>query len=687
MITTLDPRAQALATGAVGLTSTRGRRRPKVGLADGQLWLVPTPAPRWCSPRGPAPSSPWWVRGTTTTSQSTGRSTTPSAPSTAVTCTRLGRPSSSTRTQPRSPAGTRPAPAWSMPARPPAAPATTSPPTSTDASGARSASPTRSSSPHISLDPTLPGAWRRRVFAAAEALGIKPQYLTDRGCTATLGTNYMPMLDHVAAFRGDRQRWTSPPPLGDRQGDRQQRARARGQPHTPRWSRPSPPRSLWSDPHPEGCGARGLPHGHPDGGQVGYHGFWHDSWYIGYTTDIVVGPGWDAGPHSEELHMNQVYGPDGAGTIMRDFSSGRAAPSVPAGFWSLQQWHQGLHRQRLALTLPGGLAATSGTPAKTAPSPSPVCPRAPSSTPADASGRGQRQRPSPVCPSAPPAQSPARAAPALALDRAAPSRLRRRRQPRSWSALTLSPAAEAAWAGARAAQSPSVDRGGRARPPNRRAGDGAGPILRRRAGALRGGGVTVPAPGAELGASLASRAAETRAARQTCSVSSAASRWQGSSWPLSWVRSCGASTRYRVVGPAGTGRHVDPALRVGRGGAGPGPPPADRCGVGAIGLAQLDDALPGLGRPCLRPAGRVRHAAHRQLGLPVPGGRLHRPLRRPGCPPLGRSQAGPAARPPVLDAFFFSTAATGLARWGLVPWWVAVLVTARYSCRWWAGWG
>ncbi|MFN2465048.1 MAG: transglycosylase domain-containing protein, partial [Candidatus Dormibacteria bacterium] len=41
-----------------------------------------------------------------------------------------------------------------------------------------------------------------RVFATAEALGLPPQYLGNSGPSATLGTNDVRMIDHVAAYGG-----------------------------------------------------------------------------------------------------------------------------------------------------------------------------------------------------------------------------------------------------------------------------------------------------------------------------------------------------------------------------------------------------------------------------------------------------------------------------------------------------
>jgi membrane peptidoglycan carboxypeptidase len=71
----------------------------------------------------------------------------------------------------------------------------------------------------------------------------------------------------------------------------------------------------------------------PVAGKSGTTEHWTDSWFLGYTTDLVVGA-WmgHTDEHSAHLHMNGVYGENGAGYMMRDFLKSWYSDGKPANF-------------------------------------------------------------------------------------------------------------------------------------------------------------------------------------------------------------------------------------------------------------------------------------------------------------------------------------------------------------------
>jgi membrane peptidoglycan carboxypeptidase len=60
---------------------------------------------------------------------------------------------------------------------------------------------------------------------------------------------------------------------------------------------------------------------------------WTDSWYVGYTTDLVVGA-WMGHTDSKSgrFYQNRIYGENGAGLILRDFVKDWYQGKAPAEF-------------------------------------------------------------------------------------------------------------------------------------------------------------------------------------------------------------------------------------------------------------------------------------------------------------------------------------------------------------------
>lgn len=172
-----------------------------------------------------------------------------------------------------------------------------------------------------------------RVFATAETLGIPPQYLRSTGLSATLGTNEMRMLDHVAAYGafGNGGRRVSPWAIV-RISDGQGRVIQDYSPHplSPGIS-PSVAATL------TGILKGAVPSNYgltiPVAAKSGTTEAYTDAWFIGYTTDLVVGA-WmgRTDQRSARLHMNRVYGEVSAGLIMRDFLKAWYVGGRPADF-------------------------------------------------------------------------------------------------------------------------------------------------------------------------------------------------------------------------------------------------------------------------------------------------------------------------------------------------------------------
>jgi membrane peptidoglycan carboxypeptidase len=176
----------------------------------------------------------------------------------------------------------------------------------------------------------------QRVFATAEALGLQPRFLTNSGVSATLGTNEIPMIDHVAAYGGFANGGHRVHPwaiakVTDSQGQVLEDNRV------PRMEQAIP--TAVAAQLTEILKGAGKPAGwdipFPVAMKSGTTEHWNDSWYVGYTTDLVMGV-WMAHTDShgaKTLHQNVIYGENGSGLIMRDFVrafyQGRAPVDFP----------------------------------------------------------------------------------------------------------------------------------------------------------------------------------------------------------------------------------------------------------------------------------------------------------------------------------------------------------------------
>ena len=170
------------------------------------------------------------------------------------------------------------------------------------------------------------------VFATAEALGIPSQSLKSPTLSATLGTNELRMVDHVAAYEafangGRRVRPWSIVKITDSQGKvlSDDTSRLTTQAITPAVA--ATLTSILKGAVPPSYGINFV------AGKAGTTEHFTDSWFIGYTTDLVVGA-WmgRSDQHSARLHMNGVYGENGAGYVMRDFFKAWYGSARPADF-------------------------------------------------------------------------------------------------------------------------------------------------------------------------------------------------------------------------------------------------------------------------------------------------------------------------------------------------------------------
>lgn len=173
-----------------------------------------------------------------------------------------------------------------------------------------------------------------RVFATAEALGIHPEYLKNKGVAATLGANEMPMLDHVAAYGafangGLRLHPWAIARITDAAGHVIENH------HTPTMEPALPPDValkltdiLKGAEKPAGYNLN-----IPLAVKSGTSEHWTDSWYMGYTSDLVMGV-WMAhlDKNGRRAHMNVIYGENGAGLMLRDFLKGWYQGTSPADF-------------------------------------------------------------------------------------------------------------------------------------------------------------------------------------------------------------------------------------------------------------------------------------------------------------------------------------------------------------------
>jgi membrane peptidoglycan carboxypeptidase len=161
----------------------------------------------------------------------------------------------------------------------------------------------------------------RRVFATLEALGLPPQYLKNTGPSATLGTNDVRMIDHVAAYGGfaDGGKRLHPWAIAkvtDSQGRVLEDNRA------PKMEQaiPNDVAAQLTDILKGSEKPGGWNTSFPVAMKSGTTEHWTDSWYVGYTTDLVMGV-WmgHTDAHGGRFHQNRIYGENGAGLILRDF--------------------------------------------------------------------------------------------------------------------------------------------------------------------------------------------------------------------------------------------------------------------------------------------------------------------------------------------------------------------------------
>jgi penicillin-binding protein 1A len=219
-----------------------------------------------------------------------------------------------------------------------------------------------------------------RVFATAEALGIPAGDLTNSCESAALGTNELRMIDHVAAFsafaNGGRRiaAWAIA-----RVVDSQGRVL---DVHTLKKVDQAIPASVaMTLTHIlEGAVPADYQLRFPVAAKSGTTQFFKDSWFIGYTSDLVVGA-WmgrtDKG--GDRLDMNTVYGPDGAGLIMRDYFKSWYSNYQPPDFGSTKTPALAPCRPAEPRSpSPSTSARSSASPTSgPSPSPSPTYPRAP----------------------------------------------------------------------------------------------------------------------------------------------------------------------------------------------------------------------------------------------------------------------------------------------------------------------
>jgi membrane peptidoglycan carboxypeptidase len=251
-----------------------------------------------------------------------------------------------------------------------------------------------------------------RVFATAEALGIPPQFFKNPGPSATLGTNELRMLDHVAAYGGFANGGRRVHPwaiarVTDSKG------RVLEDNHTPRMEQ-AIPREVAAQLTDIMKGSEkpgGWNVSFPVAMKSGTTEHWIDSWYLGYTTDLVIGA-WmgHTDASSCRCYMNQVYGENGAGYILRDFVHDWYAGKAPADFPVVKRVT--CLSGPAAKSVPAGAGAPAvpyqyaEAPGQPSPSPSALKP-CPSPLPAARPSPGASPGPA-ASPAAPPAPSPGR---------------------------------------------------------------------------------------------------------------------------------------------------------------------------------------------------------------------------------------------------------------------------------------
>ena len=253
----------------------------------------------------------------------------------------------------------------------------------------------------------------QRVFATAEALGLQPKFLTNPAVSATLGTNEIPMIDHVAAYGafangGHRVHPWAIAKVTDSQG------RVLEDNKVPRMEQAIP--SAVAGQLTEILKGAGKPAGwnitFPVAMKSGTTEHWNDSWYVGYTTDLVMGV-WMAHTDAhgaKNLHQNVIYGENGSGLIMRDFMHDFYAGRVPVDFAPL--------KKPTCATSPAPTPAKSATPTPAVPyqfpdsgpaTPTPAPPRlCPTPAPWPSPSPGASAGPAPTAAPAAPAASPRR---------------------------------------------------------------------------------------------------------------------------------------------------------------------------------------------------------------------------------------------------------------------------------------
>ncbi|MGI8610009.1 MAG: transglycosylase domain-containing protein [Candidatus Dormibacteria bacterium] len=240
----------------------------------------------------------------------------------------------------------------------------------------------------------------QRVFGTAEALGLPPEFLKNPGPSATLGTNEVRMIDHVAAYGGFASGGKRVHPwaisrVTDSAGRVLEDNRA---PHMeqaiPNEVAAQLTEILKGSEKPAGWNIA-----FPVAMKSGTTEHFNDSWYVGYTSDLVMGV-WmgHTDARGGRFHQNQIYGENGAGLILRDF---------------VRDWYQGhgpaeMGRSRTACSTspapspaprpvtpakssaptvpfqyvdPGAQPAVAAAPSRPCPTPLPVPRRAPSPAP------------------------------------------------------------------------------------------------------------------------------------------------------------------------------------------------------------------------------------------------------------------------------------------------------------------
>ena len=214
-----------------------------------------------------------------------------------------------------------------------------------------------------------------RVFATAEALGISPTYLHNGGPSATLGTNEMRMLDHVAAYGafangGRRLHPWAIAKITDSAGhvlEDNTAASGKMEQAIPVKAAMALTDILKGAVKPDGYGLH-----IPLALKSGTSEHWTDSWYVGYTTDLVVGA-WmgHTDAHGGHYHMHVIYGENGAGLMLSHF---------------LRDWYHGTSPPDFGATEARGCAPTPPSSPRPSASPRPTAttggpPRAPYQVP------------------------------------------------------------------------------------------------------------------------------------------------------------------------------------------------------------------------------------------------------------------------------------------------------------------